>query len=310
MGLRHLAPILILAIAGCATPSPAPEGEGTPRLSLPAPWWELGESWTMEIEQPGRPTRTTTLVNFANDTFGDPAHFWLGVRDRNEALSHVFFDDDPFLGRIHWELLAPHEKGMHAAMYDWPLEDGRSWTSPLLLGKEDLVVTARARPDGTFAITGEARADGASFEYDHDPATRWFRHLTIREADGSLRLRADVIAHGTGEQGTFWFLRGRDYLDSKGGRTGEEQTFTVKEEGATSIAFLLDVRAAGPLAAIEFVDPSGAVFHRETLPLGATSDKIVEVTKAPPPGSWKLRFVGEVTGEIRVRGIVEYSARL
>jgi hypothetical protein len=101
-----------------------------------------------------------------------------------------------------------------------------------------------------------------------------------------------------------------DYLDSKGGSTGAEESFTVKEEGATSIAFLLDVQAQGPVAAVEFVDPTGQVFHREALPLGQTADKVVEVSKKPPAGEWKLRYVGTVSGTILVRGIIEYKATL
>ena len=294
---------------------PTPGGNGTDPTTpaaptrLLAPWWEVGDSWTIEFELAGHPARTTTLVNFANNTFGDPPHFWLGVRDRGEALDHVFFDDDPFLGRIHWEILAPHEKGMHSAMYAWPLEDGSRWTSPILFGKEDLSVEATRRGDGGFDVRGEARADGADFEYDYDPAVKWFRHLRIAEPDGRLALDATVTQHGTDEHGTFYFLRGRDYLDADGGTTGTEDRFTVVEEGATSIAFLLDIQTQGP-AALEFVDPGGMVFHRETLPLGGASDKVVEVARPPPPGEWRLRYVGTVTGEILVRGIIEYKATI
>ena len=287
------------------------DGNGGPPapVRLEAPWWNLGESWTIALKRADGSSGTTTLVNFANNTFGDPDHFWLGVRDRDEALRHVFFDDNPFLGRIHWVLLAPHEKGMHSAMYAWPLEEGKRWTSPILLGKEDLSLEARVE-DGRLLVEGEARKDGARFAYDHDPDTRWFRHLRIVEEDGRTYLDATVTAHqDAGAKGTYWFLRGRDYLDSKGGATGREETFTVKEEGATSIAFRLDVTASGP-SAIEFVDPSGAVVHREPLALGGTVGKVVEVDEKPAPGTWKLRYVGTVTGDVRVRGIIEYKGTL
>lgn len=297
-------------LAGCSTPPAGDEGRDEPEvLSLDAPWWEIGDAWTLTFELAGRPARTTTLVNFANDSFGDPPHFWLGVADRDEALEHVFFETNPFLGRIHWEILAPHEKGMHSAMYDWPLRDGHRWTSPILLGKEDLAVEATRRADGTFAIEGEARKDGSRFAYDYDPAVEWFRELAITGPDGRVLLQARVDERTTGERGTFHFLRGRDYLDAKGGSTGMTESFTVKEEGATSIAFLLDIVTTGP-SALEFVDPTGAVFHRETLPLGGTSDKVVEVGKRPPPGDWTLRYVGSVSGDIKVRGILAYEATI
>lgn len=311
--MRALLVLVLLSstlLAGCSGGGggTTPAGDDAPQAVL-APWWDIGDSWTIEFEQVGHAARTTKLVNFANDTFGDPPHFWLGTASRQEALDHVFFDDNPFLGRIHWEILAPHEKGMHSAMYDWPLEDGHRWTSPILFGKEDLGVEATRRADGTFLVQGTAQADGSEFEYDYDPSTEWFRSLTITEPDGRVGLRATVKDHGAGEHGAYYFLRGRDYLDSKGGTTGQEETFQVKDEGATSIAFLLDVQA-GPLSRIEFVDPSGNTFHQEILPTGGTSDKVVEVSKTPPPGAWKLRYVGSVSGQILVRGILEYKATI
>lgn len=303
---------LALLLAGCATPAeddPTPTRE-PPRREAQAPWWNLGERWTIAFELAGGDTKTVSLVNFANNTFGDPPHFWLGTSDRKDALHHVFFDDDPFLGRIHWEILAPHEKGMHSAMYTWPLYDGASWTSPILFGKDDLLVAAAGQQDGTFRIEGEARADGTRFEYDYDPSVRWFGEFTMTEPGGAVSLHARVTDHqDSGATGTYFFLRGRDYLDTDGGTTGESETFTVKEEGATSVAFLLDVRTSGP-AAIEFVDPTGRVMHRETIPLGGASDRVVEVKETPKPGSWSLRYVGTVTGTIKVRGIIEYKATL
>ncbi|HET6405571.1 MAG TPA: hypothetical protein VFH78_13080 [Candidatus Thermoplasmatota archaeon] len=296
-----------LLLAGCA----APGGGDAPRERTPpaleAPWWNIGESWTIQFQRDGGPARTTTLVNFANNTFGDPPHFWLGTADRQEALDHVFFDNNPFLGRIHHLLLAPHEKGMHSQMYEWPLREGGTWTSPILFGHRDILVTATERGDGTVLVQGQSRADGTSFEYDYDPKVRWFRELKV--ADGQ-ELHARVVDHKeSGARGTFHFLRGRDYLDADGGRTGEEETFQVTEEGATSIAFLLDVRTATP-ASIEFVDPSGRVVHRETIALGGTADKVVEIREKPQAGTWKLRYLGNVQGEILVRGVIEYKATL
>lgn len=304
-----------LLLAGCmgggggAGDGGAPGTDDGP-AKLSPPWWNVGESWTITFKGADGKARTTTLVNFANNSFDDPSHFWLGVSNRDEALRHVFFDDNPFLGRIHWVILAPHEKGMHSSMYEWPLGEGSRWTSPILLGKEDISVEAAPAADGRVLVEGEARADGARFEYDYDPQTRWFRHMLITEADGSPYLDATVTDHKlSGAKGTFHFLRGRDYLDATGGTTGKEEPFTVADEGASSIAFLLDIQTTGP-SALEFIDPTGAVIHRETLALGGTADKVVEIPKTPNPGSWKLRYVGSVTGEIKVRGVIEYKTTL
>lgn len=298
-----------LLLAGCSGPredAAPPEAEAP---SLEAPWWSVGESWTIEFEREGQRPRTTTLVNFANNTFGDPSHFWLGTASRQEALSHVFFDDNPFLGRIHWEILSPHEKGMHSAMYSWPLEDGTTWTSPLLFGREDVLATASRSPDGTVAVDALARADGSRLAYDYDPGVRWFRHLEIVEPDGATALRATVTAHDSGARGTYVFLRGRDCEGAlDGGRTGESDACTMPPEGQ-SLAFLLDVTTSGP-SSVEFVAPNGTIVHRETLALGGTADRIVEIASPATAGEWRVRYVGAVTGSIVVRGIVEYKATL
>ncbi|MFA5862513.1 MAG: hypothetical protein WDA16_12545 [Candidatus Thermoplasmatota archaeon] len=310
MRVLPLTVLVVLTLAGC-TGGPTGNGATKPTTDaaavVDAPWWEVGEAWTLSFETETRAQRTTTLVNFANNTFGDPPHFWLGVSDRSEALDHVFFNTNPFLGRIHWGILAPHEQGMHSVLYAFPLRDGASWNTGLIFGQKDVSVDARAEAGGAFEISG-SDGDDVRASYDYEPTVRWFKHIEITKA-GSTILRATNIDHKENTHGTFYFLRGRDYIDSKGGTTGSEQPFKVKDEGATSIAFLMNIQTQGT-SAIEFIDPSGTVWHRETLPLGGAADKVVEVPKAPPAGDWKLRFIGSVAGDIKVRGIIEYKATI
>ena len=301
--------VVPVVLAGCAenatapTPTPA-TGEAT---SVDAPWWSIGESWTLRYTQGGKATRTTTLAVYANNTFGDPSHFWLGVTNRQEALNHVFFDDNMFLGRIHWHYLAPHESGRHSDMYNWPLTDGKEFLAHAF--GYDWRVKAEAR-EGGFEITG-ASAEGAHIAYDYDLDTRWFSHLRVTDHNDALVVEAEVTSHQeNGAKGTYYFLRGRDYLDSTGGAGGSSETFQVADEGATSIAFLLDDITTSLAASFEFVDPNGEVYHRETIRAGETRDKVVEVAKPPTPGEWRIRYLGDVRGTILVRGIIEYKATI
>lgn len=300
--------LLAGALAGCTGGG----GDKAPTVAAPAeptalaPWWQVGEGWTIAFEREGQRDRVTTLVMFANNTFGDPPHFWLGVPDRDEAMSHVFFDDNIFLGRIHWEYLAPHERGRHSDMYSWPLTDGKVFDAHAF-DRDWSNVVATARADGGFDIEGDSDL-GARISYDYDPETRWFSRLEVVDEDGNVELTAGVTGHATGNHGTFYFLRGRDFLDADGGTTGQEEPFEVGEKVA-SIAFLLDV-TAGPGSRVEFLAPDGTVFHSENLLTGGTSDKIVEIPREPPQGAWKLRYIGSVTGEIKVRGILEYKATI
>lgn len=317
-----LAMVLALAVAGCFgsdTPAATPAADAeVPAAEEPspapapvrtfAPWWNIGESWTVTYQVGEQPERSVTLVNFANDTFGDPEHFWLGVADRDIALENALFRSVPFLGRIHWDALAPHEHGRHSVMYSWPLEDGATWSGGVF-GEEWHELRATLREDGGFDIRGVG-LDGATIRYDYDPETRWFRTLALTAGDGSNILRADVVAHALeGASGAHHFLRPRDYLDHAGGAPGDEVTFTVAEEGATSIVFHVDGEATGP-AALLFLDPEGMPAHHVAVPAGGPHQETVEVEGSPTPGEWTLQYVGTFSGDVIVRGIVEYKATL
>jgi len=313
--MRVLATLLVVVTltAGCfgGTNGDDPPDTRVDVASAEAPWWQLGESWTIRFSENGASPRTTTLVNFGNNTFGDPEHFWLGITDRAESLEHVFFEVNPFLGRIHWIILAPHEHGMHATMYSWPLKAGQQWNGALL-GRDWTQLTTSAEEDGTFTIRGHSPATGETISYDYDPQTHWFNELHIADASGAPVLDATVTAHATGATGTYHFLRGRDYFDTSDGLNANERApFSVRDEGATSIAFRVDVEVTGLPAQLEFVDPSGRVVHREQLATGRTDGQIFEILEAPAPGEWTLRNVGgRVNGDIQVRGVIEYQATL
>lgn len=316
-GKQVMRPLLVIAVLAAVVAAGCSASNGDTKVTTPtvqetpehAPWWNVGETWTIRFTRGGEPTRTTTLVNFANNTFNDPPHFWLGVSNRQEALDHVFFESNMFLGRIHWLYLAPHEKGRHSDMYSWPLTDGKEFAAHAF--DRDWRVTAARNADGTFDIAG-ASPDGSHVEYTYDPDIRWFGHLEVTDHNDALVVEADVVEHdASGARGTYYFLRGRDYIDSRGGSSGQEEAFEVADEGATSIAFLMDDVRTGLAAAFEFVAPDGDVYHRETLAPGSTiNDKVVEVPRPPTPGTWKIRYVGNVEGTILVRGIIEYKATI
>lgn len=262
----------------------------------------------MRFKQADEPERTVTLVNFMNNSPSDPEHFWLGVSERDLALENALDRTIPFLGRIHWEMLAPHERGMHSIMYVWPLEDGRTWGGNVF-GHEWHQLSATARPDGAFDIRGVGEGS-ARITYDYVPSMRWFSTLRIVDGDGSTRFAADVIDHADGgATGTFHFLRGRPYLESGGGSLGSEVNFEVRDEGLTSLVLRFDVQSAGP-GAIVVHDPSGEIVHREAVLPGAGYRAQVELDGVPAPGDWTLRYLGDFSGSVTAHGIIEYNATL
>lgn len=310
MNARRSLVLLLLALvaAGCTGGGDDADGDGgppAPQTGL-APWWAVGEHWTVDIERPDGSKETFKLVNFWNDS--DTSHFWLGVADRAQALDMAIHDDMPLLGRIHWNILTPHERGIHAhGMYTFPVDVGEQFGG-LAFGREWSIDVTNGTQPGQFLFEGIS-TDRATIRYDFLPANGWFSFVEVEDRSGARQLRLDVTDHGHGAKGQHFFLRGRDYhtLEDPGG--AGEQTFEVaKEEIAhKSLAVELLGDASGPLT-VTFLDAKGALKHTEPL----TSGKVQKLVEIPGPievGTWTIRYAGTGTlaGTIEVVGILEYT---
>lgn len=304
--------VAALLAAGCATPGSDSEGEGPAATSpvVEAPWWPVGSWWEVQLEQAGQPAQGARLVHFWNDSA--TSHFWLGVKDRKVALDHALHDTNPLLGRIHWGLLTPHEKGIHAqGMYTFPTEPGDSFGG-LAFGRTwDITVEAGDEP-GALHFRGRS-TEGDTIAYDYDPALQWFSFVEVKDRNGAPVLVARVIDHGTtGESGPYYFLRGRDYYLGPAGAGTHEESFEVKAEDIPhkSLAVEIKGRTSGPLR-LDFLSPSGEIKHSETLPVGGQLHNVIEIP-SPQQGKWTLRYVGAgaFDGTIEAVGILEYTKTL
>lgn len=304
--------VVALLAAGCATPGSDDDPNGPAAASgvVEAPWWPVGSWWDVELEQAGGARQEVRLVHFWNDS--STSHFWLGVRDRRVALDHALHDNNPLLGRIHWGLLTPHEKGIHAqGMYTFPTEPGDSFGG-LAFGRTWEMRAEAGDEPGHLQFSGRS-TEGDAIAYDYDPDLQWFSFIEIKDKSGAPVLVARVNGHGTtGESGAFYFLRGRDYYLGPEGAGTHDETFEVKAEDVPhkSLAVELKGRATGPLR-LDFLAPSGEIKHSETLPVGGELDRVLEIP-SPPQGKWTLRYVGtgSFEGTIEAVGILEYSKTL
>lgn len=301
-----LALLASVTLAGCATPDDT-DGprDGDAAHAVEAPWWPVGAWWDVEFARDGAAPRAVRLVNFWNDSA--TSHFWIGVADRDDALDHALHDTNPFLGRIHWNILTPHESGIHATgMYAFPTEPGDTFGG-LMFGRQWEVRTEAGDAPGKLEFRGEA-TDGATVAYDYDPANQWFSYLRIEDESGAPLLTLEVSAHGTGATGAYWFLRGRDYHEGPTVGGTHDETFEVKTEEIPpkSLAVEFDGTVTGPLR-IDLVDPAGAVRHTETS-TGGPLRKVVEIP-SPATGTWTARFVGTgaLDGTWEAVGILEYT---
>lgn len=295
--------LLALLAAGCASPGADKDGPATERAPE-APWWPVGAAWDITFTRDDEPPRSVRMVNFLNAS----DHFWLGVSDRRDALDHALHDTNPFLGRVHWEILAPHEGNRHATMYRFPLERGEAFTSGNPFFGRDWHLEVGDGPG--WRVTGVAD-DGATIAYDYDPGTQWFRDVVIRDSAGANVLTAHVDARSDGATGTYWFLRGRDYHAGPEASGTHEETFEVPEEEreVKTLVVEFDATFAGPYR-VDVLDPTGAVALTRTSTGGALQET-VEVA-APRQGTWTVRYLGQgdITGRLDVTGILEYTATL
>lgn len=304
--------VAALLAAGCA--APGPDGRsGAPAATsdvVEAPWWPVGAWWDVQLEQEGLPAQQVRLVHFWNDSA--TSHFWLGVADRRVALDHALHDTNPLLGRVHWNLLTPHEKGMHAqGLYTFPTRPGDTFGG-LVFGRDWTVQVEAGDQPGHLHFTGRS-AEGETIAYDYDPDLQWFSFIEVKDPSGAPSLVARVTDHGTtGESGPHYFLRGRDYYLGPQGSGTHDEPFEVKAEDIPhkSLAVELKGRTSGPLR-LDFLAPSGETRHSETLPVGGQLDRVLEIP-SPQQGKWTIRYVGTgaFEGTIEVVGILEYSKTL
>lgn len=303
------AALLATALAGCTQPPAPPPPPPDEPYRAAAPWWQVGDAYTVRVERAGQAPTTYRMVNFWNDT--ETQHFWLGVADRRQALDHALFDTNPFLGRVHHNILTPHEKGMHAAMYQFPLEDGKAW-SGFFFGRNWAFRVGEARfatplgQDRGFLVEGSATdGSGHRIAYTYSPKLRWFHDLEERDASGATLLQARVVAFERGATGTYHFLRGRDFYKGPSLGGTHDERFEVQEE-VDALAFYVRARAQGPLE-VQLLDPQGQVRERSTATGGEA--RLLEEVRPVAMGSWRVRYVatGAIEGTVLATGLIEYA---
>lgn len=188
-----------------APDTPGPDSQAKP--------WVQGDYWTYAVRA-GERTFTSTLVYYDDADFasGIAQHYLVGSQSADEAFDHALFSVNPMLGRIHRSLYSPHESGVHADMFHFPLCEGSTWTTVFYDTTFDLRADRRTlglpdgqADDGGFVIAGTS-GDGSRLELEYSPEAKWFTSLDMRRADG-LVVTMDLTDRGTGKTGTYHFLR-------------------------------------------------------------------------------------------------------
>lgn len=217
-----------------APDTPGPDSEANP--------WAQGDWWKFRLTVDGR-AEETTLVYFDDADFarGQAQHYLVGVPGRAEALDHALFSVNPMLGRIHRTLYSPHEAGVHADMFSFPLCTGSSWSTHFydttfsLSAQLETLALPRGQSDPLgFVIQGTA-GDASTLRHTYSPTVKWFTEIHLARADG-LEVDMQLLDWGSGRTGRIEFLRAQndeavELANLAFDNTGSARVDVPREEG-------------------------------------------------------------------------------
>lgn len=213
--------MVTVGLAGCTTeedPSEASDGGEDEPLTAEIPRWRLGDAWTYTIDTHGFPETQTTMM-----VYDESADLYrIGSTNEETALQHAIFEVNPQLGRIQKGNLGVFEKGEPRAMYEFPIEDGDTWTTSFFIRQHggqlnaeatysEAIETGMGAFEG-FEIVAENR-EGFRVTYDYIPEIRWFSKLIVEDTDGTQLHELRVQDHERNTTGTGYFVRPDKLLD-------------------------------------------------------------------------------------------------
>lgn len=224
LAIALLAVVLVtVPLAGCLggdDPNGADDGDGDDDgepFTAESPQWELGYRWTYSASTANVSGTEAEMLVYDDDG----QNYRIGATNRDQALVHAVTNVNPQLGRIQKGNLAVYEDGEPRAMYDFPLEDGKTWQTQIFVSTHGGTLTAEATynpaidtPEGAHPGFTINATDDAGFQatYDYVPAVQWYTHLRVETSEGVLLHELTLDEFQTGTSGTGWFVRGSDLL--------------------------------------------------------------------------------------------------
>lgn len=280
--------VLAVAMAGCISGDQADDeavsttgstssapGATIDDQSLEAPTWQVGDWWTWQSDQLGEYSYVVT---------GQEGGDWLVDTDSEQI---AFFDaqtDISFLGTVRKSDLAGSQNETRVQYFDWPLEEGKTWSTTWDGVQRTITVTDVS--DGTATL--EAReGDRLAVSYVYDASTGWFGETTFHGPDGEPAFTTEPMDSGsdfTGEPIRWRFdvqLTGSGSLQPA---ASDPFAFEVPEN-ATDIWLSLQVECPTGTFSIGFSSEQGQGWGvNEACPYNQTMAG--PVVEAPAPGAW------------------------
>lgn len=259
---------------------PLPPGEDAALATAEVPLWRVGDAWAITPLGPdGEP-------GFLVVTAADADSYTLEPTSGTLASWDAMYDVS-FVGKIRSSDLAGRQADEAIRFFDFPLADGKTWTTTWDGREVALAATKTARG---FAIAGTVDRE-TYVTYDYDPSLRWWSKLAFAEGYGIQVTR--VVEGWTGD-----IAVATAKLVYESGATapvlsGGAGTFVV-DEGQHALS--LSVMGGGVLWLRGFVlfDPAGEPVLSDT-PNVQLSEGVGEPSwyryqeeLTPTPGEWRI----------------------
>lgn len=259
--------------------------------TVPAPVWNVRDAWTVTTGSPGGESASNTFVVTASSG----TTYTLASTGVEPAVYDALFDIS-FIGPMRASDLAGSQAGAAVKFFDFPLTNGKTWSTTWDGLEVRVTATANPRietprgPQPGFDIVA-ALPDGTPHAtYNYVPAVKWWTSVTFSEGWGHT-----VTEFKENWTGTAYAPVSKEVfsLAPVGPATHTPgQQFKV-DEGQAVLAIVLIGHTEHQARAITLVDPNHALVP---LPGGddvmvdpaVRSEFRVDMIEAPAPGQWGI----------------------
>lgn len=250
------------------------------------PTWALGDAWRVQFVDEDGPVCWAVVLEA--DAAGYRHGFSCGDPDLELIVStQVAGYGTRYIGNFSRDLasLAGDETVL---FYDWPLEDGKSWTTTWF-GQEAEVDVALAEDGDRFLLTMDDEDGDTIATYDYDPELRWWSEFRF---DSGYVLLVHQRMTGWSEPATLGVAEDRfEFLRTAVQQLPVRPSFEVPETDDMLVAYVQ--RSGFFTHRFQFIEPDGSGSWGDTSTsnaniLGSGSGSFLQNEFEAIPGVWSL----------------------